>query len=124
MSKRNVASILLAGTISLIGIMPALGQQVCKPLLAVKDVQFSEMRPPTMERKWTAVLSVDAFRCATTSGRFAIGFSRLKETAPDMDFREQFTWQAPSVTVSVDFWADEAVEGYWLDNTAPCPCRR
>jgi hypothetical protein len=39
-----------------------------------------------------------------------------------MDFRDQFTWRSPSVTVSVDFWADEAVEGYWLDSVAPCPC--
>jgi hypothetical protein len=36
---------------------------------------------PTMERKWTAVLSVDASRCATTSGRFGIVFSRQKENA-------------------------------------------
>jgi len=27
------------------------------------------------------------------------------------------------VEVSLDFWADEAVEGYWLHNVAPCPCR-
>lgn len=123
MSERNVASILLAGTISLIGMTPVVGQQVCRPLLAVKDVQFSEMQPPTMERKWTAAVSVDASRCATTFGHFKIGFSRLKEGAPEMDFWEQFTWRSPSVKVSVGFWADEAVEDYWLDNVAPCPCR-
>jgi len=25
--------------------------------------------------------------------------------------------------VSVDFWADEAVEHYWVDNVASCACR-
>lgn len=123
MRKRSVAAMLLAGTVGLISMTEAVAQQVCRPVLAFKDVQFSKMQPPTMERKWTAAVSVDASRCATTSGRFTIGFSRLKEGAPEMDFREQFTWQPPSVTVSVDFWSDEAVEGYWFDNVAPCTCR-
>ena len=81
------------------------------------------MQPPTLERKWTAVLSVDASRCATASGRFGIMFSRMKENAPETDFVEQFTWKPGSMEVSVDFWADEAVEGYWLNNVAACPCR-
>jgi hypothetical protein len=32
-------------------------------------------------------------------------------------------WKPALVEVSIDFWADEAVEGYWLNNVAPCPCR-
>jgi hypothetical protein len=91
--------------------------------LAFKEVRFSEMQPPTLERKWTAVLSVDASRCATTSGRFEIVFSRLKENGIEIEFREQFMWRPDSVEVSVDFWADEAVERYWLDNVAACLCR-
>jgi hypothetical protein len=103
--------------------MQAVAQQTCRPALAFKEVRFSEMRPPTLERKWTAVLSIDASRCATTSGRFEIVFSRLKENGIEIEFREQFMWRPDSVKVSVDFWADEAVERYWLDNVAACPCR-
>ena len=102
---------------------PAFGQQACRPELAIKEARLSPMRAPTFERKWIAVLSVDAARCATTSGRFEIGFARLKENAPDLDFHETFTWKPSSVEVSVDFWADEAVSAYWLRAIAPCPCR-
>ena len=85
----------------------AAGQPVCRPALAFKDVQFSPMQPPTLERRWTATVAVDASRCATHSaGYFEIGFSRLKETGADLDFNEQFIWLEPAVKVSVDFWAD------------------
>ena len=56
-------------------------------------------------------------------GYFEIGFSRLKENAVELEFREQFVWLPPEVKVSVDFWADEAVEAHWLDNVGQCPCR-
>jgi len=114
---------LLAGSLGLVATTQALGQQACRPALAVKEVRFSEMQPPTRQRTWTAVLAVDASSCATTSGRFDIVFSRLKENAPDIEFREQLTWRPGSANISIDFWADEAVAGYWLDNIAPCPCR-
>ena len=114
---------LLAGAAWLIGVAQVLGQQVCKPSLAFKEVQFSEMQPPTLKRTWTAVVSVDAAGCAANSGgHFEIVFSRLKEIGPEIEFREQFKWQPPSVKVAVDFWADEAVERYRLDNITPCPC--
>lgn len=120
---RSCLFALLAGSMGLISATQAVGQPTCRPAMAFKEVRFSQMRPPTMERKWTAVLSVDASRCATTSGRFGIVFSRLKENAPEIDFEEQFVWSPASVEVSVGFWADEAVEGYRLTNVAPCPCR-
>jgi len=120
---RSCLSGLLGGVIGLIGVTQAVGQPTCKPVLGFREVRFSAMQPPTLERKWTAVLTVDASRCATTSGRFAIVFTRLKENGMDIDFQEQFTWKSPSVEVSVDFWADEAVAGYWLNGIAPCPCR-
>jgi hypothetical protein len=122
--KRSRIFGLLTGSIGLIGAAHAAGQPVCKPVIAVKDVRFSAMQPPTMERRWTAVVSVDASHCATTAGRFELGFSRLKENGPEVDFREPFTWHAPVTKVSVDFWADEAVESYWLSDVAPCPCRK
>lgn len=114
---------LVAGSIGLMSGAQATEAPTCRPALAFKEVRFSAMQPPTMERKWSAVLSVDASRCATTAGSFEIIFSRQKENGPEIEFREQFTWQSPAVTVAVDFGADEAVEGYWIHNVAPCPCR-
>jgi hypothetical protein len=113
----------LAGIIGLIGVTQAVGQQECRPALAFKEVHFSQMQPPTLERKWTAVVSVDASRCpAKSEGYFEIVFSRLKEIGPEIEFRERFKWLPPSVKVEVDFAADEAVERYWFDNITPCPC--
>src|SRR3954469_5914386 len=105
------------------GLTPAFGAPLCKPVLALKEVRFSPTQPETMERIWSATLAVDASRCATTSGRFEILFSRLKENAPDVDFTERFVWKPDTVEVSVNFWADEAVEAYWLQNVAVCTCR-
>ena len=113
----------LAGVIGLISVTQAVGYQECLPTLAFKDVQFSGMQPPTLERKWTAVVSVDTSRCsANPEGSFDIVFTRLKEIGPEIQFREQFVWRPPSVKVEVTFWADEAVERYWVDNIAPCRC--
>ena len=122
---RSYLSGLLAGIAGLVSVTPAVGQQVCKPALAITEARFSEMQPPTMERKWTAVVSVDASRCAMNSaGYFEIVFSRLKETGVEIEFSEKFTWLPPSVRVAVDFWADEAVEHYWISNVSACPCLR
>jgi hypothetical protein len=114
---------LLAGSIALANATQALGQPMCKPALVIKEAQLSAMLPPSLARKWTAAISVDASSCTTTSGHFVIGFARLKENAPDIVFHETFVWKPDSVTVSVDFWADEAVEHYWLGDTDACPCR-
>lgn len=105
------------------GLTPAIAAPLCKPLLAVKNVRFSPTQPETMERIWSATLSVDASRCATKAGRFEILFSRMKENAPEIEFTEAFIWKPESVEVSVNFWADEAVEAYWLHHVAGCPCR-
>lgn len=121
---RSCVAGLVVGLISLIGVTQAVSEQTCKPALVLKDVQFSEMQPPTLVRRWTAILSVDASRCATTVGHFEVSFSRLKETAPELEFREQFIWSAPSVKLAVDFAADEAVEAYWIDKVYACPCAR
>ncbi len=127
MSDRNVAnsiSLLMASLLGLITVTPSLGRPMCKPALAFKDVWLSEMQPPTLEWRWTAIVAVDASHCAAHSaGHFEIGFLRLKENSADIEFRERFKWRPPSVQVAVDFWADEAVEHYWFDNIAPCPCR-
>jgi hypothetical protein len=113
----------LAGVACLMSVTQAFGQQVCKPSLAFKEVHFSEMQPPTLKRTWTALVSVDTASCAANStGHFEIVFLRLKEIGPDIEFREQFKWLPPSVTVAVEFWADEAVERYRIDNVSPCSC--
>ena len=114
----------LIGMVLLAGFLPpATAAPLCQPLLAFKEVRFSAPHRETMERTWSATLSVDASRCATASGRFDILFSRLKENAPELDFTEAFTWRPEAVEVSVSFWADEAVEAYRLHNVAACPCR-
>jgi hypothetical protein len=113
----------LAGAAWLISVPQVLAQQVCKPTLGFKEVKFSKMQPPTLKRTWTAVVSVDASRCAANStGHFEIVFSRLKEMGPDIKFQEEFKWQSPLVRVAVDFWADEAVARYWIDNVSACSC--
>ena len=114
----------LAGATGLIGATTATGQGLCKPALSVNDVQFSPINPATLARNWTAVVSVDASQCkANFRGTFDIVFTRLSETAPDMEFREPLIWTPPSVNVSVRFGRDEAVGRYWIDNVSPCICR-
>jgi hypothetical protein len=117
---RSRVSILLAGIVLLFSITQSLGQTLCKPTLAFKEVRFSEMR--SQQRIWTALLSVDASRCATTFGRFSINFTGLKETGPDSQFTEEFAWRPGQVEVSLNFWADEAVLDYSIGTIAPCAC--
>src|SRR5215469_583960 len=120
---RSHISRFIGGALGIICATQAVGEEVCRPALAFKEVHFSEMQLPALERKWTAVVSVDASRCAANSkGYFEIVFSRLKEIGPAIEFREQFKWLPPSVKVEVDFWADEAVGAYWIDNVAVCHC--
>ena len=85
-------SMLPAAIVSLLAASHAAGAPLCKPELTVKDVTFSPIH--NLQRTWTARIAVDAARCATESGRFQVNFVRLKETAPDMDFTEQFSWTA------------------------------
>jgi hypothetical protein len=57
-------SAFLGAVAVLAGITTAVGQPMCRPTLAFKDVRFSPMQPPSMQRTWTAVVTVDASRCA------------------------------------------------------------
>ena len=120
---KTLISGMVASTLGVVSVAPVTGQPICSPKLTVTDVQFSKMIPPTLERKWTAIVMVDASRCAPNAfGYFDLRISRLKETANELNFREQFMWLAPSVKIGVDFWADEAVEQYWIENVTPCKC--
>jgi hypothetical protein len=104
---KSLVSGMVASALWLTNFAPATGQPVCRPKLSVTEVQFSKMKPPTLERKWTATVSVDAAHCAAnSSGYFDLGISRLKENGTELEFREQFVWLAPSVKIGIDFWAD------------------
>ena len=94
---RSFIACLLAGSIGLIDVTQAVGQQNCKPALTIKEVKFSGMQPPTGERRWTAVVSVDASRCTTTAGFFEIGFSRQKENGGRRSRRALLDRQRSSV---------------------------
>jgi hypothetical protein len=111
---------LLAGILVALGATQTLGQTACEPVLAFRQVRFSETR--LSQRVWTASLDVDASRCATSSVRFNINFIRSKEVGPDLAFTEQFTWSPGQAEVSIDFWADEAVLDFSIGYIAPCPC--
>jgi hypothetical protein len=113
----------LACAVACAGVTQASSAPLCQPSLAFKQVQFSPMQPPTMQRKWTAIVSVDASRCAADSrGRFEIVFTRLQEYGPDSESGEEFMWAAPEVTVSVTFAPTEAVQHYRIGTVTPCPC--
>jgi hypothetical protein len=114
-----------AGAVGLAAATQAVAQQVCRPMLVVMEARLSDVQRPALGRLWFALISVDASRCvADAGGHFDIVFSRLKENAPELAFRERFVWQPPSVMVGVDFAADEAVEHYRIEAITPCPCSR
>jgi hypothetical protein len=95
---------------------------VCRPKLAVTRARLSEMRPPSMERRWTATITADASRCASKAGYFDLGILREKENSYPLEFREQVIWMEPSSLISVDLSADEAVDLAWIDTVQLCPC--
>src|SRR5262245_31351399 len=103
---------------------PAAGAPTCKPALAFEDVRFSAVNPETMTRTWTATIVADASRCASSSGYFEILFTRQKENGLEVDFTEPVEWRLGALQISVDFWADEAVEDYRATRIIECPCRR
>ena len=131
LAKRSCTSAFLATTIGLIGATQAIGENLCRPTLTVNEVEFSAMMSPTLERTWSAVVSVDASGCTDNAkGYFEIVFTRLSENAPDLEFRKQFiwsapsfVWQMPSVGVGLTFAANEAVAQYRIENITSCECR-
>ena len=121
--RRTFICCLVATALALASAPQAVGDAVCRPKLTITGVQFSKMIPPTLERRWTATVMVDVSPCAANGlGYFDLGITRLKETGYEIGFRERFIWRAPSVKIGVDFWADESVEQYWIENITPCVC--
>ena len=115
------ATILAAALLVLLQGSQVAAQPVCKPALTVKDVGLSQII--NLRRLWTATVHVDASRCATSSGLFALGFVRLAENGRDLTFEEPLFWRLAPTTVRIEFWADEAVHDYWISDLAACPCR-
>jgi hypothetical protein len=68
MTIRSRTSLLLSVVIGLIRVTQAIGQRLCRSALRINDAQFSPMQPPTLERTWSVVVSVDAPQCAADSG--------------------------------------------------------
>ena len=105
---------------ALMGPAQAVAETLCRPQIAVGNVQFSE--PVNLRRYWTASVSVDASKCAASSGFFSLGFQRHADSAVDLEFTEPFIWRDRETAVRVEFWADEAVGRYWIADVAVCPC--
>jgi len=113
-----------AATLTLIGITPAIAQNLCRPALTINEALLSPIEPSNLQRKWTATVSADTSECAVNSGGFFdIVFTRLSENAPDLEFRQRFAWSPFAVKVAMDFAADEAVGRYRIENVTPCICR-
>ncbi len=120
---RAGAAVLLAAIFDLTGLPIAVAENLCHPALTLSEVQFSPIKMPKLQRNWTAVVSVDASECAVNSGgHFDIVFTRLSETAPDLEFRQRFAWSPFSQSIALDFAADEAVGQYRIENVTPCVC--
>lgn len=101
---------------------PNWAQPVCKPTIAFIAAHYTPMKLPTLERTWTVAFTVDASRCATSSGSFSILFTVWKENAPDTEYIETFQWVPDLNVISKEFWADEAVGAYTVNDIAPCTC--
>jgi hypothetical protein len=113
-----------AVTLTLIGVTPAIAQNLCRPNLTINDALLSPIEPPNLQRKWTAIVTANSSECAVNSGGFFdIVFTRLSENAPDLEFRQRFAWSPFSLKLAVAFAADEAVENFRIENVTPCICR-
>ncbi|HXE87685.1 MAG TPA: hypothetical protein VN524_12930 [Hyphomicrobiaceae bacterium] len=97
-------------------------QPICRPTLAFTEAHYAPTKLPKLERKWTVAFTVDASPCATSSGSFSILFTVWNENAPDIEYVETLQWVPNLNVISKEFWADEAVGAYRLNDIAPCTC--
>jgi hypothetical protein len=104
------------------GVTDVFAQGTCRPSMALAEPHYTPMKLPKLERTWSLAFTVDASRCATSSGTFAILFTVFNENAPDIEFVETFNWTPHLNVISKEFWADEAVGAYTVKEIAPCPC--
>lgn len=94
---------------------------VCKPVVSATQARSSDA--VNQQRRWTAVLAVDASRCASSAGTFDIDFVREKETGPDLAFTQRFIWRPGPTEIALDLWWDESIRAYQVGDVTACPCR-
>lgn len=116
-ATRAAVFVVLAG----LGARPAESQPLCKPAIVSKAMRSFEVQ--NRQRRWTAVFAVDASRCATDAGTFAVDFVREKETAPDLAFSQRFIWRPGQTEIAMDLWWDEWISDYRVGAITSCPCR-
>src|ERR1700746_2615732 len=97
-------------------------QPVCRPTLAFTEAHYAPMKLPKRERTWTVAFTVDASPCAVQSGNFSLLFTVWKENAPDIEFVETFQWSPDLNVITKEFWIDEAVGSYKVNDITPCTC--
>jgi hypothetical protein len=118
-TSRPIAAVLIA--VFAASSAPASGGALCKPTVTFGPAHLSDMA--SAQRLWSARLNVDASRCASRAGSFAIDFIRLIEFGPDLPFTQRFAWRDGQVNVAVEFSANEAVLDYGLGDVSSCVCR-
>jgi hypothetical protein len=114
-------SILAAALLLVLQGTQVAAQSICKPAVTIKNVGFSEV--VNLRRFWTATVHVDASQCTSKSGLYSLGFVRTAEHGLNLTFARPFIWQPGQTSIRVEFWADEAVDEYWIGEVATCPCR-
>ena len=119
---RAVICVLAALPLVLMDTTPSRAQPICRPTLAFTDAHYTPMKLPKLERTWTVAFTVDASRCATDTGNFSIVFTVWKENAPDTEYIDTFQWVPDLNVISKEFWADEAVGAYRVNEIHPCRC--
>jgi hypothetical protein len=123
-TMRTYTAAVAAVIAGLTGFIETRAQNLCRPSLALSEVQFSAIRTPKLQRNWTAIVTANTSDCAVNSGGFFdIVFTRLSENAPDLEFRQRFAWSPFARNIALDFAADEAVAEYRIENVTPCVCR-
>ena len=119
--QRALAASVLAIIAALLDGPQATAQAMCQPALTVKGTSFS--KPVNLQRIWRAQFDVDASRCTVSTGLFSLEIVRTMENGIDIAFVEPFVWQSGSTEVRVDFWHDETVHAFRVNEIAACPCR-
>ena len=115
-------SALTAGPLILMSANQSWSQPICRPTLAFTEAHYAPMKLPKLERTWTVAFTADASRCAPQSGTFSMLFTVWKENAPDIEFVETFQWVPDLNVISKEFWIDEAVGAYKVNDITPCTC--
>jgi hypothetical protein len=113
---------LTAVPLILMGAAESWSQPICRPTLAFTEAHYAPMKLPKLERTWTVAFAVDASPCAAQSGTFSILFTVWKENAPDTEYIETFQWVPDLNVISKEFWIDEAVGAFKVNDITACSC--